>query len=442
MKKLGFTLVGLLIIALIYYAANGSAHITEKAKQQLNHELETLQQNGFSVKERKSEPKQDHFIISFDKPEKITHYLNTLGEEITQEEAKALQGFQVGIDATYLPDASSALSLDLYPVTLPKSMLQDLGNEDKKRIEHLKGMLAKKALLLHINFNTMLSGFTGYIKDINETVEESGEKAVIAVNGITFKGELKEDKIHTFSQDISLISLDEGKDLQVTISGINGGYTITGPTPYDMNSHYYAKSIAVNSGPAISVFAKAIENESHNSIHDGLLKSIIRTKVKTIEFNEGKKRHITEDILFDFSADNIDIAAIEALQKTNPKEETRINQLTQQLLSKGIRFTLNRFSAEKITENGTTMNGFDMNGTVQIAKSLNLDAISQNPLLALDAIKIRTHMEVSDTLYTLMVQDPRAMIMMMMAPPVAKKGTKVYDIDFSGGKLTINGTSF
>ena len=442
MKKLGFGFIGLVLIAAVYYFMNGSAQVVQEAKQQLNHELSTLQQSGFAVKERQSEEKRDHFIVSFDEPEKIVQYLNTQGAEMTLEDAEALKGLQVGVDAKYLPDSYSAVSLDLYPVALPKAMMEDLGEEDEKLVAHIKDMLERKALLLHIDFNKMLSGFKGYLKDINETIEEDGERVTIAAKGMTFKGDIKEERIHQLSQKIALLSLDAGKELQVKVSDIDGSYTITGATPYDITSHYRTASIAISSEPTLSVLVKDVENETQNSVHDGLLKSIIRTKARSIEINEAQKKHAIDTVLFDLTVDNLDIAALEALQKTDPEDETRINQLTQQLLSKGIVLTLKEFSAKKITENGSDLKGFDMNGTVNIDKSFDIHAASQNPMLALNAINIETHISVSNELYALIVQDPRAMIMMMMVPPVSKEGRKVYDVRFSGGKLTVNGASF
>jgi len=361
---------------------------------------------------------------------------------MTQEDAKALKGMQIGIDAKYLSDSYSALSLDLYPVALPQKMFETVEDEEKKLIEHIKMMLDKKALLLHIDFDKMLSGFKGHIKDINETIESDGEKVNITAQGMTFKGNIKEEKIHKLSQKISLISLNAGKELQVKVTHLSGNYIITGETPYDATSHYTTESIVVKAEPTFTLVVKEIKNETKNNVSNGLAKSIITTKVKSIEIQEKQKKHSIEDIALDFTFENLDIAVLEALQKTDPKDEVRIHTLTQQLLSKGLTLTMPAFSAKKIINNGTKMDGFDMNGSVIIDKSFNVSAASQNPILALNALQIKTHISVSNTLYTLIVQDPRAMLMIMMVPPMTKENRKIYDVDFSNGKLTVNGVSF
>jgi hypothetical protein len=441
MKKLGFGVIGLILIALIYYFTGGSAQITQKAKQHLDHELSILQQSGFSVKERKNNKKSDHFIISFDDPEKITHYLNNQGAEMTIEGAKELKGLQIGVDAKYLADSYSALSLDLYPVALPDEMLEDLGDEDKKLIAHIKKMLEKRAFLLHIDFDKMLTGFKGYFKDIDETIEEDGEKVNIAVKGMPFEGSIKEERINTFSQKIALVTLDAGKELQIKIRNIAGSYLITGPTLYDATSHYYTESIMFKSESDV-LLVKNIENETKNSVKNGLLKSIMKNKAEHIEISGGQEKHTIENIILDLTVENLDITALEALQKTHPEDEKRITELTQQLLTKGFLLTLSNLSAGKIIDNGTVLDGFNMNGSLAIDKTFDINTVSQNPMLALNALKIRTHISVSDALYTRIMQDPRAMLFMMMVPPVSKKGEKIYDAEYSQGKLTVNGTAF
>ncbi len=439
-KKLGFGIIGLILIAAAYsFFTHGSAQIIENAKQHLNTQLATLEQSGFSIKERKSEKKTDHFVISFDDPQKVSRYLNTQGAEMTQEEAEALKGLQVGVDAAYLPDSYSALSLDLYPTALPKSMMEDLGDEDKKLIAAIKKMLKEKAFLIHIDFNKMLSGFKGYVKDINKTVTDDGESVNIAANGMTFKGDIQQGKVHTFSQKIALISLDAGKALEVNASNIVGGYSMTGKTPYDITSHYQIRSVWVQAEPSFSLNAENIENETKNSVHNGLLKSTIRTKAEKIAIAQAQQKDTIERVRLDFNVDHLDIAVLEALQKTDPEDEAHIQALTQQLLSKGITLTLSDFSAGRIIQDGTAMDGFDMNGSLSVDSTFNAAAASQNPLLALDALHVQTHVSISNELYALMVQDPRAMIMMMMLPPASQKGKKIYDIHFSKGKLSVNG---
>ena len=120
MKKIGLGLVALILVAVIYYFTVGASQITEEIKAQVNTQLTSLEKEGFVIEERKIEEKKEHFVISFDDPEKISSFLYRQGMQLTVEDAELLKGLKVGVDTHYLPDAYSSVAFDMYPTTLPK----------------------------------------------------------------------------------------------------------------------------------------------------------------------------------------------------------------------------------------------------------------------------------------------------------------------------------
>ena len=114
-------------------------------KAQVNKELSSLQTQGFSVQNREISENKEHFILSFDEPEKISKFFTQKGAKVDAKEIEALKGLQVGVDVTYLADAYSAISLDMYPVTLPTVLTNSaLSDEDKKIVAQLKKIMEKK----------------------------------------------------------------------------------------------------------------------------------------------------------------------------------------------------------------------------------------------------------------------------------------------------------
>ena len=162
MKKSGFGIIGLILVAAIYYFTAGSTQISKEIKKQVNDELTTLEQNGFGVNNREIKETEEHFVLSLDNPTKISSYLSSQGAQITQEDILAFKGLKIGVDAKYLNDSYSALSLDIYPVGLSQSMLQEIEEEDKAVLERIKKMMADKTLLVHLDFNKLLT----VLKDI------------------------------------------------------------------------------------------------------------------------------------------------------------------------------------------------------------------------------------------------------------------------------------
>ena len=443
MKKFGIGAIVLLLLSTLYYFANGATLITQKAKEQLNHELITLQHNGFSIHARKSTPKKEHFTLSFDRPKKIMPYLNARGAAITLEDTQALQGLQLGIDIDYFPTPYSALSVELYPVDLPHETKKVLTHERPKTMVEVERMLAQKTLLLHIDFNTILSGFKGYFKDINETLQiEQGEHLYCKTKKITFEGSIKEEQIDTLSQKIALFSLHIDTLLQVDITNLSGSYVLTGERPYNATSHYSTESIAIKAAPLFSLLLKGVENNVENHLDHGMASSSILTKAHYVEVVQQQRRDALKEATLALHVDALDIATLATLQQTDLKDDIRVNQLIRKLFSKGLSVTLGTLSAEDVLFDNREMDGFEMNSSFQIDTSFTPVATSQNLLSTLSALKMKTHIRVSNELYALIVQDPRAMIMMMMAPPKNAQNRKIYEIEFKQGTLTINGVSF
>jgi hypothetical protein len=439
MKKLGFGIVGLVLIASLYYFTAGSAQVTEEIKSQVNKELTTLQQNGFGVNDRKIKETEEHFVVSFDDTTKITSYLSSQGAQVSQEDILVFKGLKIGVDAKYLNDSYSALSLDIYPLELPESIMQEIKEEDKAAVERVKKMISTKTLLVHLDFNKLLSGFKGHVKDIHETFEEETKVTFIS-KGFKFEGDIEDEKVKTVRQTLELFSIEAEKELTIKLSNLTSNYTLTGPSPYDSKSAYSVKKIEIQGEPEFSMFMKNLNVSALSSVKNALLSSSIISKAEEIETTEDQKKYKMNDVLFDFKLENLDIASFEALQHVDVNDEQAINTLSQKILSKGITMEIPNFSAKKISEDGKSMDGFTLSSSLAIDKSFDINAVSQNPLAVLNALSSKTNISVSTELFTHLAQEPRAMMVLMLMPPVEKEGKKIYEIEFVKGKLTVNGT--
>lgn len=439
MKKSGFGIIGLILVAAIYYFTAGSTQITEEMKKQVNNELATLEQNGFGVKDREIKETEEHFVLSFDDPAKITSYLSSQGAQVPQEDILAFKGLKIGVDAKYLNDSYSALSLDIYPVGLPQSMLQEMEEEDKAALERTKKMMADKTLLVHLDFNKLLTGFKGHIKDINETFEE--EEITFISQDFKFEGDIENEKVKTVRQTLKLFSVEADKELNMKLSNFTSNYILTGPSPYDSKSGYTIGKIELQGEPEFSMDITNLNVNAVSSIKNDLLSSSIISKADEIKITEEQKKYRMNDILFNFQLDNLDIVSFEALQHIDVNDEKAINALSQKILSKGITLNIPNFSVKKISENGKTMDGFTLSSSLAIDKSFDINAASQNPLAVLNALSSKTNISVSTELFALIAQEPRAMMVLMLLPPVEKEGKKIYEIEFIKGKITVNGAS-
>ena len=440
MKKLGFGMIGIILVAAIYYFTAGSAQITEEMKKHVDNELTTLEQNGFTVKERKIQESEEHFIISFDDTGKITNYLNKKASKVTKEDIARMRGLKVGVDITYLRDNYSAVSADIYPVALPESILQSTGAEDKANVEHIKKMMSEKKILVHLDFNKLLNSFKGYMKDINETFEDK-VSVTVTMQGLTFKGNVENEKLKNIQQSLRLLSLNAEKEFSMKVSDLTSSYLLFGPSPYDTKSEYHIESLEMKEPSPSSLKLTGLQGKVANSVANDLLKSTLTTKVDKIKLTEGQETYELSDIRFNSNINNLDVTSLETLQKTDPQNEKAIMEISQKMISKGINMHISNFSVNKIEKNKVKMDGFRLNSSLQIDKSFDIHSASGNPLAMLPAFSGKSSIFISSELFTIITQDPRAMLLLMFFPPLEKEGKKNYEIKLEKGNLTVNGIS-
>lgn len=438
MKKFGLAILGILIIASIYYFSSGSKQLRVEMKSQINKELASLQTEGFSIQNREISETKEHFILSFDEPEKISKFFTEKGAKVDAKEIEALKGLQFGVDVNYLPDAYSAVSFDMYPVTLPTVLTDSaLSNEDKKIVEQLKVIMEKKALLVHLSVNKMGTGFKGHVKDIDEVIQ-SDSTAHFTVTGLTFSGDIKEDKIVSMKQALKDFNMDIANELGMKLSNLNSQYTMTGKSAYDYQTDYGIEKVILDGKSEFNILIDNIDVVSESSVKDGLATGSLQTKAKKIDITEDQKHTVLETLLFDMKASNFDIKAFEQLEKVDVNNDQEMYAVLQQLISQGIQLDISKFSIAKITTEGQTIDGFSMNTTFNIDKSLDINALQQNPMLAINAINANLDIALSQGLFAMVAQHPQAVMAMMLFQPKDVNNQKVYKIELQNGSLKVN----
>ncbi len=443
MKKLGLGIIGLVLVAAIYYFTAGSAQITEEMKIRVNTELNMLEQNGFSIQEREVKAQKEHFVLSFDDPQKIMKFLKQQGSEIALEDAKSLVGIKIGMDLQYLNDSYSALSVDMYPLNLPDSIstIQDLKKEDKELIKQLNDMLKRKALLVHVDFNKLLSSFKGYIKDIHENFKLE-TIANIDITGLTFEGTIKNDRINTLIQNMKNLTIKSGDEFNIALNDLQSNYTLTGKSIYDSSYTYKMadlKATAKNDSETFSLAIHNIEGDNKTSVTNDLASNKMIFKMSDLEMVEANKKTKLTHTTFSFNVKNLDMNILKQLEEVDMKDEAETNRLIQALISKGITMEIPSLEVKKMEYLGQTMDGFSLTSLFKVNKSASLAAIQANPFTALEAINAEIKLTLSDALFTIIAQDPRAMMLAMVIQPQIINGKKVYELEIKDGKLTVNG---
>lgn len=407
-------------------------------KSQVNTELKTLQTQGFSVQNRETMEKEEHFILSFDEPKKITNFLGKKGVQVHPQDIETLKGLKLGVDVKYLPDTYAAMAFDIYPVALPTLLTNAaLNEEDKKVLAQLNDMIKRKALLVHLAINKLGTGFKGYLKDMDEVIK-GNPQAHMKLTGLTFSGDIKENQISSMKQDLKSFAVNVDNALGMELSNLKSQIKMTGTSAYDYESDYTIEKAVINADPQIKIAIDNLDVTSNSSSKDGLVSATLQTKVNKIDIKEMYEHTILENVLFDMKANNFDQEAFERLQQIDVNNDKEMMAVLQQLISKGIELDIPNFSIAKITTQGETIDGFTANTKFKIDKSLDINLLQHNPLLAINAINANLDIALSHGLFGIVAQHPQAVLTMMLFQPKDINNQKVYKIELQNGSLKVN----
>ena len=438
-KKVGIGIIGLILVAFIYYITSGASQLALQMKKQVDADLTNMQTQGFDIEDRETSENKEHFVLSIKEPKKVATYLTSQGVQVSVEDIEVLKGMKIGIDVAYLADAYSASSFDMYPVALPTALTTaTLEADDKKALEQIKKMIEKKTFLLHVDVNKLGTGFKGYMKDINEVVE--GENPVtVTMTALKFTGDLEKNKLKSIKQTLKNFSMhDKDDEINIQLNNLKSNYALTGDTSYDYDTGYTIGKITFSTKDALDLRVNNVSVDSNSKVKNNLASITAETKIESIHFSDGQKTSTLETLLFDMKADNFDIKAIEKLETINPNNEKELLTVFQQLISQGIHFEIPNFSVKHIALDNKKLDGFTLTSSFDIDKSLNLSSLKRNPMAAIGAMDASLKLTLSDQLFGFLAQQPQAVMAMMLFQPKTVNNQKVYKVELKGGRVTVN----
>ncbi len=438
MKKILLAIIAIFIIVAIYYETIGSKKIVKEIKKEVNKEVVQLKSSGFNIENREIKEDREHLIIDFNDTAKIANYIKRVNSDIKKEDIDIFKGMKIGLDIHYNPNTKDAMALDIYPTKLPDIIYQGIKIEDKKSLKTVEDMMSKKELLVHININKFLSGFDGYIKDIDRELKLKSAK---------FNGDIEDNKVTKINQTIEKISYIIPKEFNSKLLDLK--ISITNPMSKSENSatNYAIKSIEIDDKKSQKDLIKIenIEGSSKDTKVGKLINSKSELNINSIDYSDKIESVTIKNINAIMKIDNIDMEAfskLNSLSMENISEKERLDKMTpiiQKILSSNISMEIPNISIDKIIKNKKVIDGFRLKASLNIDKNFNSNAIKHNLDMLVNFVNAKVNIEASNDIVNLLSSDPRAMVMMMFLQPIDKNGKKYYDIKFTKGSLKING---
>ena len=441
MKKLGLGIgIAVLIILAVVYSLKDTE---EKKIIDLNHlqekvtlQLTQMKANGFTISDRVMQKEKEHFFITIVEPEQASTYLTQRGLRITPEEAKELKDLPFSVDLLYLDDI---FSLDIYPVELPPYLKNTIAKDNEANIlAQLEELIKRKVFFMHVELDHEGTTFKGYIKDIDETLQD--EKAVtMQLLGLHFSGHIKEEKIVKFEQDFKRAHLYMSGEVDETISGLKSSYALTGPTPYDYTSEYSIDQIKSAEDPENTLLAENLIVNSTSKSENGLARETLKANIKNADILFEKEKIGFKTLVLDMNISNIDVAGLDTLQNIDKQKGKEVDTLIETFVAKNMHMTISNLSAQNVVLRGKEVGGFNLNADLDIDQSLDIYRFNIQPKHAAKKMNGNIHVSISQEILRMLKENPEFMILYMMYRPKRELGQRIYDIKIGDGEIKING---
>ncbi len=439
LKKIGLASLALIIAAGVYYFSAGSEKIATAMKTEVKAKFDSLKNQGFTVESKVLSTDKEQYVFSFNDTDKIAAFLVSEGTQISTEDAKVLKGLKFGVDVSYLADAYSAVSLDIYPITLPSVLTENIEDpEEKKLLAQVKEMLAEKIFLMHVDVNKLGTGFKGYMKDVDTTLQAK-EALKYVMKDFRFKGELEDEKLTRMMQVLKSISLSVSNDMLIEFKNIQTQYEATGTSQYAYDTSYNIERIQAKVKNEFNLDIQEIDMHSLSSLKDALVALTFKGTVKHINFSDATQNTSLDEMNLAMNLGNLPLSALEKIEMLDPEDEAGLKVAIRELLAEGVIFKMKDFSVKTLQIQDKKIDGFDLNAALSIDKNLDFTLLDKNPMQALSFIDADLKLTVSDDLFALSAQQPQAVMVMMLIQPETVNGKKVYKVELKDGKVNVNG---
>lgn len=428
-------------------------------QETLDTQLKVLKSKGIKV--LKEEEKISYFertrhyeFVVEDGSKFMGHLQKYSDKQLTPYTNALLDGAKVGVDLTYsnIP-FSKAISLDIYPLSLPSEMMQNIRANDSLFSTYIENFLFNKGFLYHIEYDVVSENFSGSIKDVSENYTlKNNAKVVINIEGTTFKGNgdlIAPSSLHVLLKKLQIKFLNSQEEMSILVDNLSSSATFENQTTYlsSLTLDSLGVKLQKSNEKAQSVdIANIYVNISSNTQNQ---KAEIHTKVSFKKMNaQFENLDInTSAFNYDFSIAKMDKEAFEALRILLSKSKViKANSIDAQvqkagidLLSKGLKVNIIDFSINKIIVNKEDVKGFNISAQLDVEEDHNLASkMIFSPLLMLGNIDFDFKSNTSKKIFTAAIVNlPLLRYLNIYAQ--TKNDELELDVSYRQGSLKING---
>lgn len=428
-------------------------------KDTLDAKLQKLESQGIEVIKNEQErgylETSNHYEFLVKDSKTFMNYLQKYSADQLPSYTKAfIGGTKVGVDLTYsnIP-FSKAVSVDIYPLTLPNNFMHDLESKDSGLAAYIGKFLQKKGFLYHIEYELISKKFTGHIKDVNENYTlENNSKMIVKVKGTTFNGKgdlIAPELLKIDSKTILVKLLNQEEEMSVALKGLSSLSEFENKTSYSSSSLLdnlyisFKKTDTPKEHIDISKIHATVSSSTENEkakIKTKLSFDTMNATIKAMDIN-------ASNINYDFGVSQMDKNAFNALRKVVSKakniEDNSLNSAIKEkvfaLLSKGIKINITDLSAKSIMLGNDDLQGFTIESEINLKEDRNLAMkMMFSPLLLLGNVDFDFKSKVSKKIFDAVISSS-PLLSVLDTHTKTKKDEMELDISYKKGNLKVNG---
>ena len=425
----------------------------------LKERVALLTSNGLELKNETTESsyittkKHYEFLLS-DSPKFIQYLSQYSDAQIPPYVNAMISGAVVGVDIKYgnFP-FTSTLEVDIYPLTLPTTMVDELKEENINLYNYIDKLLQGKGILYHINYYTTSELFDGYIKNVNEEYDfDNGSKISFQLIGATFYGDgalMAPNNLQTRISKIVIKGDESGKSITFEMNDMIAASTFESQSTYASSAAIKTMLIAVQEPHKTKIEATIEDMKVNISSNTQGEKAEFYTKssLTKMKINSQDANIIASGFNYDISLAGVDKDSYEEFRvltsqvnaNLTPEYEQKLQASIVKLVSKGLSLNVADLSMDKISiENKEPIDGFNMMAKIVLNEDQDIaNKLKSSPMSLANNINLASTIKFSKDFYAII---NKAVPLVGLANSFAREdgNSLIFEIKLNNGKLTVN----
>jgi len=424
----------------------------------IDENVEALKVNGLVLKHVTSDSSylntKKHFEFVLQNADVFMNYVSSYTKtKMPSYTKKILSGAIIAVDTQYsnIP-FSKAITLQIYPLRLSSTLMQEMKMNDPDTYKHFVHFLASKGILYHIEYNLVSEDFNGFIKDIDDAyMFKNGAKLLMKLQGARFSGHGDILAPQRLSFTLNKMKFDVNDGINIFSADIN---TLQSSSDFESFLKYSSSTkiffinlLFKSSQDDINISLDKLDVSSTSTVKNEKVALRSKSFIESLVFHSKKVDFSLKTFHSDISVNALDKQSYENFSQLLAQSTTMNKMLLQQkiqkslltLLSHGLHVKVSDISLQNITVNKIEeLGSMKIQGDLKVKADKNLLTKGKiTPMLLLSNIEMNMNIKLANALYLKLLEDSP------MAPTIvsyAKKDANFvyFDIHFQDSKLMIN----